>query len=782
MPLYAPVATTLLAVLATVFGQVNPHDEEWIHASKQVEEALQGHSHMLSSSTLLETSAEQSTGTARVLRELAAAESAVASQLRGHPDVLGKEAVLLHQASDMALRAGEAGARQLELRVKMKQEEEAMAAVRANVSTVNVTSKKKPQVNATDHASVKASSAAALLEGHAGVSTGTVQVLRELKMAEQKVSEVLRGHPVELKQETKLLHQASQMALRAGEAQASAMQLRHHLQASSKSTLEHTIISAQAAEASLYSDGLDILRQAKDVKADVMDAIGQQDPATASKVQSLMDSLSGNQTKIMKSEEKLSKAIHAAVALEKTQQSVKKGKKTTFAQAHTFRDSTSAQQLQRIALAEAKLARNGNGILNEMSKAKVAVAKALRGKDGDEEWVVERLLSSAQKDQTLIIRAEKKMSNEIQDNAQGKARQHGSSSTNSGMAKAFLGFARQEDKLAQDGANMLKDVQQIENQVQNALETRNATTAKKVEKLMREVEQDQNKVVQTEKAGAALDKKLAAERLAKDHTKSTKPSGKSGSLAQKKTLNLEASTETMLTGIAETEYKLRKLQSRRNKLTSEGRHLLAETAQTEAAIEEQLGDTKEGEAIAELLDQAQAQERKAVRGNRAEAALTKRDVQTVQNLERTIRSEQHKMAAAQAAHQLHKHKMASTHAAHQQHKHKEHRRHNHRAAGSLTQRSAQSLRRSRRSQRQRHLRALARRKAHLHHRSRQIADEEFEDELDDTRIGLKMERMLQRARKEEARAMRSARREVVLAKTEAHKLATLEKELSEMMN
>lgn len=73
-------------------------------------------------------------------------------------------------------------------------------------------------------------------------------------------------------------------------------------------------------------------------------------------------------------------------------------------------------------------------------------------------------------------------------------------------------------------------------------------------------------------------------------------------------------------------------------MVTETRHMLAETDRAQAALEEQLGGTEAGTEIAEILDRAQVQERHAAEGTRKQAFLAKKEVGTVQELMKSLKS------------------------------------------------------------------------------------------------------------------------------------------------
>lgn len=76
-----------------------------------------------------------------------------------------------------------------------------------------------------------------------------------------------------------------------------------------------------------------------------------------------------------------------------------------------------------------------------------------------------------------------------------------------------------------------------------------------------------------------------------------------------------AAHASMLAKFASEERSLRALTSSQQGMVKESRQVLAETGRAEAAVEEELGGTETGNKVAELLEQAQADERQAAKSD-----------------------------------------------------------------------------------------------------------------------------------------------------------------------
>jgi len=254
-----------------------------------------------------------------------------------------------------------------------------------------------------------------------GAGARAARIIRELGGAEREVAKEMKGHTQELTQVEGLLHQASELSLRAGQMGVSAHHSHAALLQSENKVKAHAkegmrVATGAAAEARALSGFLK--EDAKLARADgklYQEAVAAKAAASSgltgkqqSEVLQLLNTVQSAQRKVISSELSELKATKAEVrqlqghragarSVEKTQ--VKAKAATQLAMEAAMHEAT-------FASGEAKLAREGHRIENEMKTAKGEIAQALDKKDAKAAAEVEGLLSQALHMQDNVVRAE----------------------------------------------------------------------------------------------------------------------------------------------------------------------------------------------------------------------------------------------------------------------------------------------------------------------------------------------------------------------------------------
>lgn len=242
---------------------------------------------------------------------------------------------------------------------------------------------------------------------------------------------------------------------------------------------------------------------------------------------------------------------------------------------------------------------------------------------------VEHLLDSIGVDQKKIMRGEASLAHGVRQSLMGeKARlRHKTVSSLDSLAQA----AREEDKLAHGGTDVLQSAEMVKGEVSHLLGHEQVS---EVSHLMDQVEQMQNKVDSEDSKSSVDDLRLLKQQYqAQTHTSSHHPH-KESVLAQSSTKVTDAA---LLSKFVREERSFASLANRRQGMVRQTRHVLAETGRAQAAIEEKLGGTEAGNQIAELLEKAQAAERQAATGSQKQAKLALEDVRSMQEMEHVFK-------------------------------------------------------------------------------------------------------------------------------------------------
>lgn len=213
-------------------------------------------------------------------------------------------------------------------------------------------------------------------QAKAGVELGAARIIHSIRGAESVLAKTLRGSPKLLLSEERLLHKASQLALRAGEMKAKMMHSRRHLtkleasmmqeaQQQTKEALKEASSTANhqtsgygrfasiaQKETQLLRGGRGILHEVRVLKAGVAKTLGQSDPEVSAKLEMLMDKVGGEQKEILRSE---AEAASHASKLAASIREEKAPAARSFAQASTAETMGTEDPVKRAHLAQEAL-------------------------------------------------------------------------------------------------------------------------------------------------------------------------------------------------------------------------------------------------------------------------------------------------------------------------------------------------------------------------------------------------------------------------------------------
>lgn len=280
-------------------------------------------------------------------------------------------------------------------------------------------------------------------------STGAAKILHEMGAVESKVAALMRGHPNELRNEEKLLHEASEAALHAGESRALSKSImakeresREHLATllqsnKAKKMSSHSSESAHASVESAvkaeqgmlfhYASGMSklavadrrILSETSKAKEMAIEALSGKDAKVGAEVAQLLSQAQGEEKKVLKSEMKQARmARHKAKKVTKDVTSeLQEMKHMDEAEAMSrtaIRQKEVSEALsvhRKFAAGEAKLAKEGKHMLSDFAELKDAVANAMAGgssKDIKTAMEVGSLLDQASNQQQDVTKLEEK--------------------------------------------------------------------------------------------------------------------------------------------------------------------------------------------------------------------------------------------------------------------------------------------------------------------------------------------------------------------------------------
>jgi len=218
---------------------------------------------------------------------------------------------------------------------------------------------------------------ASLLAENAAASEGTMtgKILGDIGSAEDALEHALRGAPSILEKEEGLLKKASLMATQAGRFQAQERSLTNRMNMHAAKLLaksEKRMSKAESnamlndvgrKETALIADGFGILRETKNLKVDVVDAIGESNPMMAAKVEHFLDSVGLDQKKIMRGEARLAHGVKQSLMGERAQL--------------RHKTMSSLEGLAQAARDEEKLANGGASVLKSAETIKGEVSHLL---------------------------------------------------------------------------------------------------------------------------------------------------------------------------------------------------------------------------------------------------------------------------------------------------------------------------------------------------------------------------------------------------------------------
>mmetsp|Transcript_83136 Transcript_83136/g.144456 ORF Transcript_83136/g.144456 Transcript_83136/m.144456 type:complete len:495 (-) Transcript_83136:40-1524(-) len=356
--------------------------------------------------------------TGKVLSELSTAEQMVEKELHGHPKIMQEEMGLLHKAEDVFRR----GPREKHSTKLIQQTSQAGAAdatgkILGELSAAEGMLQKElhghPQVlqqemhflhqaeDAARHRTHVAADSPGLLQQkeREGTTVATGQMLDKLNKVENMVEKVLSGHPKELKEEEKALHQAQSAAQALQNPQAGA--LVEVTKASYEQLEEQRSRSVAAAlqEERSYGKAEHQLSKAfagKDSKA----------VKTAMQVGELLEKARDEQQHVT--------GLNAAEAAKAD----KKASALASAFAQTTAEGKAAQEQRAYIAGMSSLAKDEKASLSQFAGIKSAVAKAFAGQDSkavEKAMKVGELLDEARSDQQHVAERDAKAATDASD-------------------------------------------------------------------------------------------------------------------------------------------------------------------------------------------------------------------------------------------------------------------------------------------------------------------------------------------------------------------------------
>jgi len=470
------------------------------------------------------------------------------------------------------------------------------------------------------------------------------KIQHDLGRAESALAVALQGQPVLLREEDDLLRRASHMAHETGEEKVSHIRLAlsegiaadapsQSAEGTEKSAHakaeKKQLVGVQKAEAALIGQGFGIIFEAKDIKGEVVDAIGESDPQTAAKVEHLMDKLQKDQSGIMSGEQKLANGI--GQILHNTQKQTPARKKKAALAQHAVQTSA-FQSMENFAREERKLSHNELQTLSSVELVRHETEQAL-SKSPEAASKVASLLKSVETAQQSIVH--------IDEAAAGRDSEvvaHGSSGPSTPQHKrgALLGtvtsdvssdeakLARSEEKLSQEDVITLDAAEQVKKTAVNELKE-HPSAAAKIASLMSTFETEQEKIVKIDRFAMAHDNRYHS------HGHQDR-----SALAQQHLSMMSGENAALFSKLRLRKQELRTAVVKREHLAKETLRILAETDRAQAAVEEELGGTDVGSQVADILQKAEVFERNVAKGARHQVNLAQHDVQTEQKFADTF--------------------------------------------------------------------------------------------------------------------------------------------------
>lgn len=393
------------AVLLLVAAcQAQPH-ADWIHEPARVRRAAREGPHRSgavarpAAALLAEeagTGATAGARAARIMREIGGAEHEVAKVMHGHPEELRQEEELLHQASELTLRAGQMASHRAAARPRrasLLQSKAAAGAGAAAAAELASMATQEVKLTKTDgklyREAVEAQAAAsAALQGKDKAQV--LELMGEVQEAQRKVVASDLG---ELKETRKLGRE-----LKAGRAG-------HHSTKGASAAGMAVVAAAEErayakGQAKLAREGHHLEGEIRAAKAQVAAAVGKRDAKAAAEVQKLMSEALSEQQQVVRAEahdardaEERAKKIASASTAHRSALLQRSGESSAYAASLAHR----SQQLRVLASQRVRMAREGARLLRQTGRAKAAVLKDLAKAGAGQAKVAEvsQLLSEA---------------------------------------------------------------------------------------------------------------------------------------------------------------------------------------------------------------------------------------------------------------------------------------------------------------------------------------------------------------------------------------------------
>mmetsp|Transcript_87614 Transcript_87614/g.165160 ORF Transcript_87614/g.165160 Transcript_87614/m.165160 type:complete len:512 (-) Transcript_87614:63-1598(-) len=373
--------------------------------------------------------------TGKVLSELSTAEQMVEKELHGHPRIMQEEMGLLHKAEDVFRRGREKHSTKLIQQTSQAGAADATGKVLGELSAAEGMLQKElhghPQVlqqemhflhqaeDAARHRTHVAADSPGLLQQkeREGTTVATGQMLDKLNKVENMVEKVLSGHPKELKEEEKALHQAQSAAQALQNPQAGALvevtkasyeQLEEQRSRSVAAAFQEER-SYGKAEHQLSKDGEKILAEFGNAEDSVAQAFAGRDSKavkTAMQVGELLEKARDEQQHVT--------SLNAAEAAKAD----KKASALASAFAQTTAEGKAAQEQRAYIAGMSSLAKDEKASLSQFAGIKSAVAKAFAGQDSkavEKAMQVGELLDEARSDQQHVAERDAKAATDASD-------------------------------------------------------------------------------------------------------------------------------------------------------------------------------------------------------------------------------------------------------------------------------------------------------------------------------------------------------------------------------
>jgi len=424
-------------------------------------------------------------------------------------------------------------------------------------------------------------------KAEAGLESGAARIIHSIRGAERALAKDLRGEPKLLLSEERLLHQASQLALKAGKRRAMQMHAAKKLHGIEASLIQHKqsafassgaqFASLAKQEARLLHDGHGILQEVRVLKGDLTEALGQSDPEVTAKLEHLMDRVGGAQKEILRSESEA--ASHASKLAASVRKEAKAPTVTGLFQAHATQRTGTKDPVRRMQLSKEAL-RNLVAAKGEVEAAygtEDGTAQKLEALMGQLSGSLTGLEEGSEEDAKVDMKSE-------------EAEEFASIEAKAGLPE----LKADAEKAQADAANA-----ETQAMAQQTLDAKaDAAKAKQIQEAVAQ-------------AKAAVKVKAS---LVQATARST------------------ASKRAMSRRFHQQGLRMRRLAQRTRRLAKADGHIAKETFAVRRYVDKELGDTKVGEEVDSLLKEAAKDANRAAAGEHHVAAIENKQVESLTDM------------------------------------------------------------------------------------------------------------------------------------------------------